>query len=405
MYSKVEYKFNWFLRLIFFSLGLLIFLIGFLADGIKLLGTTTDKGAFNPIKVGIYKTMMDKRFRYRWKVKYEFFIDKTKYVGSKFFRGGPDSIDFKKEIGYLSFYPKINWLETDEPKGINVILGFIIGQFFIWLAFRKRLIYAHDLSLVVNGVYFNNTGILPVRGLDPLAYLSFIFEEIKKGITRVFCFRVIFILFYLLAVWYIILWAKSQDSYSSLAVILSFLSYAQAGAHGSIMNIVGGLIGKVFFIAFLLYPAIEAKYETNYLMSKPPKTLSLFGLISSFGALILGFGISLILFNFMSSGLCREDSIIGLIMFLFCYKAYKNINNPIAGFINSFEKGNPQNPNVARNILFGASLGFFIGFCLIWTSYTFFIDYLFSFIVFGIGFSIILISFIFRNNDKMEAMG
>jgi hypothetical protein len=404
MNYKIQYKFNLFFRLVFISFGLIAFLIGFLVDGIKLFGTTTNKGAFKPIKVGIYKSMMDKRFRYRWKVKYEFFINKTRYVGCKFFRGGPDNIDFKKEIGYLAIYPKINWLETDEPKGINLILGFIIGQFFVWFAFRKKLIYSHDLSVVINGVYFNNTGILPVRGLGPLAYISFIFEEIKKGFKRVINIRVIFILVYLLAVWYIILWAKTQQSYSSLAVVLSFLSYAQAGAHGSIINIAGGLIGKVFLIAFLLYPAIEAKYETNYLISQPPKTLSLFGLISSFGAFILGIGVSLSLFNFMSSGFCREDSIIGLIMFFICYKAHKNINNPVIGFINSFEKGNPQNPNAARKILLGASIGFLIGFCVIWTSYTYLINYLFASLIFGCGFSIILISFLFRNNDNSEEM-
>ena len=355
MNYKIQYKFNLFFRLVFISLGLIAFLIGFFVDGIKLFGTTTNKGAFKPIKVGIYKSMMDKRFRYRWKVKYEFFINKTKYIGSKFFRGGPDNIDFKKEIGYLAIYPKINWLETDEPKGINLILGFIIGQFFVWFAFRKKLIYSHDLSVVINGVYFNNTGILPVRGLGPLAYISFIFEEIKKGFKRV-------------------------------------------------INIAGGLIGKVFLISFLLYPAIEARYETNYLISQPPKTLSLFGLISSFGAFILGIGASLIFFNFMSSGFCREDSIIGLIMFFICYKAHKNINNPVIGFINSFEKGNPQNPNAARKILLGASLGFLLGFCVIWTSYTYLINYLFASLIFGCGFSIVLISFLFRNNDNSEEM-
>lgn len=400
MNSKIVYRFNLLLRLIFIGIGLIAFFIGFFVDGIKLFGTTTDKGAFKPIKVGIYKSMMDKRFRYRWKVKYEFFIDKTKYIGSKFFRGGPDNIDFKKEIGYLSFYPKINWLETNEPKGLNLILGFIIGQFFFWLAHRKRQVYAHDLSVVVNGVYFSNTGILPVKGLSPSKYISFIFESIKKGIGRVFSFRVIFLLVYLLAVWFIILWAKSLPAYADLAVLLSWFTYAQAGAHGSIINIIGGALGKIFLISFLLYPAIEANHETNYLNCSPIKSHSFYGLLSSLGSFILGIGISLILFNFMSSGFCREDSIIGLIMFLFCYKAQKNINNPIIGFINSFEKGEPQNSYAAKRAMLGASFGFLIGFSLIWTSYQFFIDYLVSSIILAIGFSIILMSFIFRKEDN-----
>ena len=402
MNTKTKYRLNLFFRLFFIGLGLLTILIGFFIDGIKLFGTTTDKGAFKPIKVGIYKSMMDKRFRYQWKVKFEFFIDKTKYVGSKFFRGGPDDIEFKKEIGYLSVYPKINWLETDEPKGLNFILSFVIGQFLIWFALRKKLIYAHDLSVVVNGVYYANTGILPVKGLSPSKYISFIFESIKNGFERVFSLNVIFIILYLLAIWYLVLWAKTKPEYADLASVLSWLTYAQAGAHGSINDFVGGITGKILLVSFLLYPAIEDKYETNYLICNPTKTLSFYGLLSSFGAFILGFGISLFLFNFMSSGLCREDSIIGLILFLFCYKAQKNINNPIIGFINSFEKGEPLNPNAAKRAMQGASLGFLIGFSVIWTSYIFFIDYLVSSIILALGFSIILISFLFRKDDNSK---
>ena len=404
MYSKTEYKLHWFLRLIFISLGLLFFIIGFIVDGIRIIGNITNKGSFQPIKVGIYETIMDKNYRYRWKVKYEFFIDEKKYVGSKFFRGGPDKIDFKKEIGYLPFSPKINWLETDEPKGINLILCFIIGQFFIWFALRKRLVYAHDLSVVVNGVYFSNTGLLPVKGLGPLGFLRFIVDAIKIGFKRVFSFRILLLLLYLSSVWLIILWAKNNSYYASFAVILSVLTYAQAGVHGTFINIIGGIIGKIFFISFLLYPPIESKYETNYLVGSPVRTLSLYGLISSFGAFIFGIGFSLILFNFMSSGLCREDSIIGLVMFLFCYKAHKNMNNPIVGFINSFEKGNPQNANAARLLILGGALGFLIGFVTIWTPYVFFIDYLVSSIVTGLGLSILLISFLFRKNINSETV-
>ena len=106
----------------------------------------------------------------------------------------------------------------------------------------------------------------------------------------------------------------------------------------------------------------------------------------------------------MSSGLCREDSIIGLVMFLFCYKAHKNMNNPIVGFINSFEKGNPQNANAARLLILGGALGFLIGFVTIWTPYVIFIDYLVSSIVTGLGLSILLISFLFRKNVNSETV-
>jgi hypothetical protein len=399
MNPRTEYKFNWFFRLVFLCIGFFAIFIGFTIDGIRLFGKTTTKGAFNPIKVGIYKTMMDKNQRYRWKVKYEFFIDGEKYIGSKFFRGGPDEIKYKKEIGYLPIFPKINWLETDEPKGMHLILFFIIGQFIIWFGFRKKLIYGHDIDSKINGIYFVNTGILPVNGLNPLEYLSFLFKEFRVGIFRLFSFKLIFVLVYLFFVWFIILWAKSNSSYENFAVILSFFTYAQAGFHGSLFNIAGGIIGKIFLISYLIFPVIDAKIETNYFRGYPAKLYNLYGAVSSFGSFIIGFGIALLLFLFMSSNLTVEDSLIGLVMFLICFKAQKNLNNPIVGFINSFANGKPKNENAARMSLVGASLGFLFAFIIMWTDFVAYYNYLISIILTSFGFLILLFSFLLKKRN------
>ena len=125
MYERTVYRFSFIARLFFVLLGITFFLFGFAIDGIKFFGNKTTNATFNPIKVDIYKSMMDFNQRYKWKIKYEFTVDGTKYVGCKFVRGGPDNIEFNHEIGYLSLYPKINWLESHCVKGLNFIFFFI----------------------------------------------------------------------------------------------------------------------------------------------------------------------------------------------------------------------------------------------------------------------------------------
>ena len=400
MNERIEYRFKFIARFVFICLGIICILFGFAIDGIKFFGTSTTKGAFKPIKVGIYKSMMDFSQRYRWKIKYEFFIDGNKFVGCKFLRGGPDTIDYKREIGYLALYPKINWLESDFPKGVNFFLFFIIGQFFIWLAFRKKLIYESALSQFVGGIYYTNNRILPVKGLNPINYIRFILEELKIGFIRVFSLRLFFFFIYIFVFWYIILWGKTTENYNYIATIFSTITYAQAGVHGNFVNILGGLLGKTLMLSFFILPIIQINRETNYLSGYPQTQGSLYELVSNIGSLVIGFGIALSLFIFMTADLCREDSIIGLVLFFYCYKAQKNINNPIVGFLNSFVKGNPTNENAARISLLGASIGFLFSFILIWTSLKDYLNYSYSLYITILGLVVIVSSSLCRKKSE-----
>ena len=402
MNERITYKFSLIARLFFILLGISIFLFGFAIDGIKFFGTKTTNATFNPIKVSIYKSMMDFNKRYRWKIKYEFTVDGNKYIGCKFLRGGPDNIEFNHEVGYLSSYPKINWLESHTNKGLNFFFFFIIGQFFIWLAFRKNIIYESEISVNINGIYYASNKILPVKGLNTSNYIRFIIEELKNGILRVFSFKLFFFLMYFFIIWYVILLGKNNDNYFNFAKILSTLFYAQAGMHGSIINITGGLIGKIFFISYFILPIIENKGETNYLPGYPQSKGNLYEFISNLGAFFIGFGIAFCLFIFMTADLCREDSIIGFIMFLYCFRAQKNINNPFIGFLNSFVNGKPQNENAARVSILGASIGFLIAFIIIWTSYKDYLNYLNSLSFAAIGIIILFLSLLFKKNENEE---
>ena len=404
MYERTVYRFTFIARLIFCLLGISIFLFGFAIDGIKFFGTKTSNATFNPIKVDIYKSMMDFNQRYKWKIKYEFTVDGNKYVGSKFLRGGPDHIEFNREIGYLSLYPKINWLESHCVKGLNFAFFFIIGQFFIWLAFRKKILNESEISVNVNGIYYATNRILPIKGLNTSNYLRFLFEEFKIGIVRIFSSRVFFLLMYFFILWYLILLAKSNENYCNFARILSTLFYAQAGMHGSLYDIIGGVIGKIFFISYFILPTIEINCETNYLSGYPNSKGNLYEFISNLGSFFIGFGISLCLYIFMTAGLCREDSIIGFIMFMFCFRAQKNINNPFIGFINSFVNGKPQNENAARFSLLGASIGFLFSFIIIWTSYKEYINYFNSLSIAILGLFILIFSLIFKNKNNEEVV-
>ena len=105
----------------------------------------------------------------------------------------------------------------------------------------------------------------------------------------------------------------------------------------------------------------------------------------------------------MSSDLNREDSIIGLIMFLYCLRAQKNRNNPFIGFINSFVRGKPQNENAARISILGASIGFLTSFIIIWTSYKDYLNYINSFYIIILGLFVCVLSLLTKkkNNDEV----
>ena len=402
MNERVEYRFSFFTRLFFIFIGLFIFFIGFFIDGIKFLGVTTTNASFNPIKVSIYKSMMDINQRYRWKIKYEFTLDGNKYIGSKFQRGGPDHINFKKEVGYFPLYPKINWLESDSQIGVLFAVYIVIGQFFIWLAFRKKVLYENTYGITINGVYYSNSSVLPVVGLNTKEYLRFLIEVLKTGFSRVLSFKVFFVLFYLFIIWYFVIWAKSFPDYEYLTTLLSTFTYAQAGFHGNALDMLGGFIGKTLLLCFLIHPIIETQISTNYTIGDSTKTGNISELFSNIGSFIIGYGISIIMYLFFTCNACREDSIIGFILFLYCLKSQKNLNNPIIGFINSFVNGKPQNKNAAKNTLLGASIGFLSAFIINWTAFVNYIQFSYSLFIIVFGIVLLVISSFIKADKASE---
>lgn len=397
---KREYAFSWVIRIILFLIGLTSIIIGFAADGVKFLGTTTKQGAFTPLIVGCYETCPDRSIRYRWKIKYEFWIEGEKYVGSKYLRGGDSSITYKKEIGYIKAFPRINWLETDEHKGINLFIGIILGQAFIWLAFKKRPIFTHDLNRTYNGIFYANTGILPVKGMNTTEVIEFIKNLFRVGIKKIFTVKVIIFIVVMLTLWSAALWARVNYPNNGLCVVLSWLTYARGGIHGNIINVFGGILGKILYLTFFLQLILEGKFDTNYYNACPAMNITIYGRLSNFASLVLGFGVSLILFELMTAGLSYEDSFIGVIAMFACFKAYRNINNPIMMLINSFKNGRPRNARAARTAMFGAAWGFLLSFGLIWTEYNIYLGSYYGLIVCMIGWAVLFLSSLIKKSQN-----
>ena len=396
---KREYVFSWFIRAILIFIGLVSIIIGFAADGIKFLGVTTKQGAFTPLIVGCYETCPERSIRYRWKIKYEFWVDSEKYVGSKYLRGGADSITYKKEIGYIKAFPRINWLETDEQKGINFIIGFLLGQGLIWIALKKRKIFSHDLNRTYNGIYYSNTGIFPVRGMNNTEIIEFMKNLFSVGIKKLFSVRIIIFTIIFFVVWFGVIWGRESYPNNGLFIVISWFTYARGGVHGNIINVIGGVIGKIVYFTYFLLLVLEGKQETNYFNACPAKNFTIYGRLSSFASFLLGLGVSLILFELMTAGLSYEDSFIGIIAFLACIKAYKNINNPVVLFIHSLKNGRPRNACAARTAILGAAWGFLLSFALLWTEFNIYLGSSSGLIISLTGWVILFLSSLIKKSE------
>ena len=91
-------------------------------------------------------------------------------------------------------------------------------------------------------------------------------------------------------------------------------------------------------------------------------------------------------------------------MFIFCFRAQKNINNPVAGFINSFVRGKPQNENAARISILGASVGFIFSFILIWTPLKGYLNYLDSLYIVILGLIVLICSSSIKKSPNDEVI-
>lgn len=145
--------------------------------------------------------------------------------------------------------------------------------------------------------------------------------------------------------------------------VISIMSFAQGGMYGGMVGAIGGLIAKVVFIAFVITNIIPLFMNKSPLHLKP-KLLEIKNVVSStsfsnineLAQVLIGFGISLIVYNFFAGMMIWDNSIIAIIGLLMSFKLLINEDLfPSLFLISIFEKKEMPQLIVAR---------FLIGYCL-----------------------------------------
>ena len=143
---------------------------------------------------------------------------------------------------------------------------------------------------------------------------------------------------------------------SELVKYASLITFAQGGMYAGLLGAVGGVIGKGFYTWFindLVFSAFKPKGPKPAKV-KEPKTKGAFGLV------LLGLGLALIVYNFMSGNASLENSVIGVTAMFASFQTLKKKNGFLVGFLCSFTKGR-MTRTAAGIVIKGMIAGFFFG--------------------------------------------
>lgn len=200
-------------------------------------------------------------------------------------------------------------------------------------------------------------------GVGPFGFCWFVVKNGCKGILKMFSIKGLVSMGLMALLWYGLAIAKLKWPNSSWVYVASLLTFAQGGLYGGLLGAAGGVLGKSFLGSAFIRMMIGPTGSANKTFAKGTSWRS------SLGSWILGLGAGLILFNFTDINMLRENSIIGLIMFVICLKMQKDPGNLTIGFLNSFKKGRPVNPRAAKYFIAGTGWGFLLGFSMVWVNY------------------------------------
>ncbi len=124
--------------------------------------------------------------------------------------------------------------------------------------------------------------------------------------------RKMLLIIILSSIWFILMLLKALNINFILIDILSFLTFSQGGVSSNAIPVIGGLIGKAIFTFFITSLMLSKKGKQNFkekiksfieVLNFKNKEFIIFSL--------LGVGLSLIAYNFLSGGLI-SNSIIGI---------------------------------------------------------------------------------------------
>jgi hypothetical protein len=148
--------------------------------------------------------------------------------------------------------------------------------------------------------------------------------------------------------------------------VLSFLTFAQGGMYGGILGAVGGVIGKAifaYFVSAFILPIFSGKNPFKGAGKGFKSFVKGFALKSAneSAQLIIGVGMALIIFNFLTGNASTVNSIAGIVGFLLALRALWSRAGFFWGILlsaaNKLSKGRLPTQTVVSRVLSGYAAG------------------------------------------------
>lgn len=166
-------------------------------------------------------------------------------------------------------------------------------------------------------------------------------------------------IFIIITIWIVIGILEAAGNTSTPVRVISFLTFANGGTHGGFVGLIGGIIGKgIYACAFVAFIGLFKRKEKGEKGSGKQNFKDVFGFSSSkLFAFILGIGLSMFFFLFISGGATRISFMGGFaawfVSLMTCISS-----GFLFQFISSiFSKGKTDVSNYAYGLLQGLSIG------------------------------------------------
>ncbi len=244
-----------------------------------------------------------------------------------------------------------------EPREIMSAAGRLMGNTTMAAAVPGEMSFTQAMPVI--------GGVVPEAGIGPLRYLFASGGRIMKGMAGLFKNKKRLLAVIVLSlIWLLLLILPALGVNASVLRYLSFLTFAQGGAGGSYLSMVGGIIGKgvfAYFIAALFtggkpLPGMGSglKILLGAFAAKDKRSLSV---------LLLGIGLALIGYNFITGNASLQNSMAGIAAFLISLRALTQKTGFLRGFLQALfnKKGSMPDTSRITRIMAGWTAGFALG--------------------------------------------
>jgi len=204
--------------------------------------------------------------------------------------------------------------------------------------------------------------------LPPFQYLYGGMVGLLKGLKNVFKDKKKLTLSIVLAtIWTVLILLPMFKIEGYWVSLMNFFTFAQGGMRSGVPGIVGGTIGKALFSYFIftfITPVFSGRNPFSGIGSSFRVLFSSFSIKGSrlFIPQILGLGMALIAYNFLTGNASLQNSMVGIAAFIISLNALSKKHGFLRGFLISlsgkFKKDKSYDPKSMNRFIAGWAFGF-----------------------------------------------